>query len=409
MGSRFTSSRRLKAMLPLALGVVVLAGAAGEARAVGLYRFVDLGEGVVTGLNNRGDYTINTSAGGFVSFGGTRTAVGSSALGLNDRGQVITGGGTSAGGSSYGGAIWENGSVTESFDFNATKINNRGDVIGYQVVDGQGGYLPFTYSRSLVRWKSTGETVDLMADTALSAYLSPHLLTGELTFAANDINDSGTIAGALKFQDHTTPWGSPLESYAYFVGENGGAFQYWPVDGLRVPSEYNAIGNEGFTYAGTLYDPEYGRNPTVYAEVNGTVVDDSGGPFSPGDLAAGRGIDVNDANQILATRSSSRSGPFVPQGIYLWDQQWYFMPDLLTADSLPGYTLENPLALNDLGQVIGYSFVNGSYRSWMLTPFDSSAPPVVPEPGTIVLAMAACPVALLWVRRRQKQRGGFGS
>ena len=195
----------------------------------------------------------------------------------------------------------------------AAGISNRGEIVGSSMAPGDvnHGFL----------WRK---------GTMLDMGVPP----GHTSFAASAINDRGEIVGYTRF---ASAW----------AWKNGA----WTDLGFRgAPAKVNRFGD----IAGIVYPPDTGLAHASVME-DGTLVDlgTLGGSFSSATA-------INDAGHVvgIANLADGTSHPF------LWQDG--VMTDLGALNPLsPGYTGAN--AINDHGEIVGYSqdVAGGPATAWV--------------------------------------------
>jgi probable HAF family extracellular repeat protein len=98
---------------------------------------------------------------------------------------------------------------------------------------------------------------------------------------------------------------------------------------------------------------------------------------------------INNAGQILGAGDPSGLHP----ELVLWDpiNGLRALTDLIPADS--GWQLEFASDINDRGQIVGYGYINGEVRGFLMTP--------VPEPSTLVLVGTGAVAIVAFAARRR--------
>lgn len=230
----------------------------------------------------------------------------------------------------------------------ATAINNSGTVVGNS--DNQiGPQTAFVYSGG--------------SATSLGT------LPGGATSQANAINASGHTVGS----SDVTPGGA-LHAFVW----NGGVWTDLGVLNGFQWSEATAISDADHV-AGTLYDDVGASVAFLWtAPTSMTLL----GALTPGGNSSAFGVNANGV--VVGT---SDGVAFLYQ-----NSQMYDLSSLLDSSSI-GWTLQQAVAINDLGRIVGTGLYNGEQRAFILTP--TSSAPEVPEPaagalvgvGTLLLAV----------------------
>jgi probable HAF family extracellular repeat protein len=340
----------------------VLALAASRTHADPLYSITNLGQHITDGLNNLGDVVGNVgspivkyepvgdpfiyhsygpAAGTFTDLSG---ALGARALprAINDSGQIAVGIDTPEGPRGY---LYSGGQLTpiqppaENGFFTVAAMNNAGDVVGAYGIN----YYGYLYHN--------GQTIDL----------GNHV--------PSSISNAGFMAGnGFVYQDgkmtNLTNLAPGIFAYASGINDAGQAVGMYRSHAVLYQ-------NGKLTDLGTL-GGELSWATAINAQ--GQVVGYS--ELTPG--LSGRGVDhaflyqngsLTDLNRLIPTSAN--------------------------------WTLEQALAINDKGQILGYGTgPDGQEDSFLLTP--ASPPPPIPEPST--LAFFALAAASLACRRAWRRR-----
>lgn len=348
-------------------------------QAMGVYRLSSLGTGRVTAINQHGDVVGYcgedvADARSFLIRDGIRYDLGAGlAVDVNETRQVILQTGLSTG------ALWEAG-VRTDLPFLPSAINNSGQIVGGDIADSAAAFLHDT------RTGITSNLRDLADWSTIFDVYGPGVDPYQRRIRPLGINDAGLIVGDW-IESNGLSRGFLLDGSTLRNLGTGPGTDFIPF----------AINNQG-EFAGLAWDSNlivsgpYGRG-----ELNGTLFDEHlvlelGEAIS---LVAG----INDLGQLLAYRTSF--GPVgLPSFSALLDEGvWYNLSEHLSPNDLGGWTLDNPMALNNNGEIVGWDFDpdSGDYRSWRLTPTNAAT---APEPSTLALTITLAPAALLWNRRR---------
>ncbi|MCP5149664.1 MAG: HAF repeat-containing protein [Ectothiorhodospiraceae bacterium] len=391
-GSRPTRARRLRLLFAVACLSTLTA-----AQAVPTFRSTDLGalssivdESLAWAINDAGQV-----AGESYTPAGDRRAVrwgpqglptdlgdlsggfdSSLAQGINDLGDVVGAGTTSAGWSAFlwreGSGMQDLGALVGAAGFSAAfGINNIGQVVGSRGIAG---------TTHAFLWDPAGGVLDL-GDLPGGADFS----------AAYAVNEAGRVVGQAASGDgfRAFIWDETdgMRSMGTLAG--GGASAAYAINDLG-----QAVGDVQFGFGVRAFLWEDG--------VGMTDLGDLGGP------AAGltRATGINNHGQVVGTSGSS---PF------LWDATTGMIRlDTLIdpLDPLFGLSLDDAVAINDLGQIIvrGPSPTSNILsHAYLLTPVDIAGVDV-PEPIVVMLLVPGLWAAVsrrgrAWRRSRPGDRG----
>ena len=246
----------------------------------------------------------------------------------------------------------------------ARGINANGQVVG---VSGP------RYSPSIVLWQD--DSIQVLWPGTTSAY---------------GINDDGQVVGK-KGSDPGDPFLWEDGNLYNFSGTHGGAYA---INDCGQIVGYLGVGDPStdriFLYSdGAIYDlgrgEAYGLNDVPNVQVVG-YSNPSGQAFlwqngSMQYLGQGTAYGINDSGQVVGTNGRA----FLYTNGQMWDLNDLIDPGL-------NWTLIEAIAINDLGQIVGWGTnPYGQERGFLLT--------VIPEPATIcLLAAGSC---LFWSWRRQ--------
>lgn len=350
---------------------VMSLGINASAMAAAMYDVTDLGNlgqpfSFAYGINDTGevvgysgDYSVSAflwnRSTGMTDLGTLPGTSESVAYDINNAGQVV--------GWTNGGAfLWNRGTGMTRISTlsSANAINNAGQVVGS------------SGNRALLWSPSTG-TTDLGT------------LPSQDSSSASDINNLGQVVG-------------DSGDRAFLWNENTGMRDLGTLPG-KNSSSASAINNLGQVVGGSGNSNEFPSSRAfLWDETTG--MQDLGTlpsqvPEDP-DYTESYASDINDAGQVVGSSLSA----FSPTA-FLWSNSTG-MVDLNTLiDPDSGWRLDTATAINNQGQIVGYSrFSSFDYRAFLLTP-KSSQP--VPEPMTIGGSMLAG-AALLYLRRRQHRQ-----
>jgi probable HAF family extracellular repeat protein len=238
------------------------------------------------------------------------------AFGINDAGQVV-GKGTSSDGIQH--AIVWNGSTPTAVGagYIAYAINGSGQVVGISDLPN----LP------------DGEQATIWNGN-IPTYLSVPGLTGSVATAINNVGQVVGYAGNQGY--HAIIWnGTTPTDLSALNGNAGMAFginNSGQVAGVSYPSGYSGLSQA------TIWN---GTTPTVLGTLGGVE-----------SVAQG----INNAGQVVGWSYTTNQGTQSPVGAFIWTSG-----TMSPLANLPGSNYGNAYAINDLGQVVGdSSFGQGS-------------------------------------------------
>ena len=302
-----------------------------------------------SGINPNRAFLWNSST-GMTDLGTLPGGRDSYAYGINNAGQVV-------GSSDSSGFLWTSSTgMTALGTSGANAINNAGQVVGGE-------------NRAFLWSSSTGST-DLGT------------LPGGSSSRASDINDNSQVVGTSSTSDGT--------SHAFLWNSSTGMTDLGTLPN-KNSSSASAINNAG-QVVGNSGSTFNGRRAFLWSSSTGMV--DLGlppGRYPASDSDSSYANDINDLGQVVGSSDSTFNG----RRAFLWSSNTG-MVDLNTLID-PGIRLDTATAINNKGQIVGYSRAGSyDYRAYLLTP-KSSTP--VPEPlttGGTILAGAG----LVYLRRR---------
>lgn len=261
---------------------------------------------------------------------------------INSRGQVV--GAADTADDFEHAFLWDHGTLHDLLTLGgnsseANDINARGEIAGFAATSTPDPTFTTGTQESHAFLWAAGAMKDL-------------LTLGGPNSIAIGINSSGRIVGWSQVDFNIGDFGIPDLHAATWI--NG---QIEPLDGLGgavtlaigVNDQGVAVGQSFLT-----------GNPTFHAVMwqNGSLSDLGTLPGDVASLADG----INSHNQVVGT---SFSGDFSPRA-FVWQNG--VMTDLNTLiPSGSGWTLMSA-NLNDMGQIVGNGFLNGSLHAFLLTP-----------------------------------------
>jgi len=281
--------------------------------------------------------------------------------GINDSGQVS---GSVGSGANRVAIRWENGSTTEYQGLGgytvASGINNHGVMSGYS--------YDFSGRQHAVIFEND------------SMYILPDPTNSRSEAMA--INDSGYVAGQVKFCDscdNAAVWkgGDPINlgsfsrygAYGRDLNYSGLVVGYGEAPPTFNDNAFKTTG-AGLINLGTLG----GNDSKAYAINNlghivGSSRDASGNGhaviWKPGILSLQNpgtfGDEAHDINDFDVVVGGDFGGP-----AFVWKDG--VMKDLNTlCDTAGGWVIQNAVAINNLGQIVGTGLFNGQQRAFLLT------------------------------------------
>lgn len=339
--------------------------------AASLYSVTDLGAltgqafSYATGINDSGEVAINSLTSPFFYSNGLLKKIsplpGDNQLGvtgINNLGQVVGNSGNSNNFTGNNPFLYSNG-ITQPLSIqNAIPyaINDRTQIVG-----GASGLGSFLYSDGIATSIGTpgnvayslnnlGQVVGILSSNTAFLYENGQTtnlgtLPGDSYSVANDINDSGQVAGS-----------SGLTGI-----DDGRAFLYSSSTGLE----------------------NLGR-------------------LRPTDLFSA-GLGINNLGQVVGF-SGTNNDFYAANGnglrAFLYsDNTLYDLNDLIAPGSGPGFSLTVASAINNNGQIVGRGAVNGELHAFLLTP-TSSVSVAEPTSGIAILSFGAIVTLFAALKRK---------
>ena len=201
----------------------------------------------------------------------------------------------------------------------ANGINNSGQVVGYS--GSSNGPRAFLYSNGIMTDLGT--------------------LPGGTVSNATAINDSGQVVGNSDGSNST------IRAFLY---SNGTMTDLNPLFGNGFPASSTATGinNSGQVVGGLFLSRAFGGS-RIFLYSNGTIT------YLDGATADARGI--NDSGQVVGSWLNPNTNNLLAV-VYNGGQRQ-------SLGTLPGALLSSGTAINNSGQVVGYSDVNGNARAFL--------------------------------------------
>ncbi len=360
------------------------------------YEVIDLGPGIAYSINDNGQIAgesgghavifDTTGQGNNIDLGTPGGYTDSRALSINNNGQVV---GVDENpqvlyshaclfDSTGGGANIDLGTLGGDMFNAATSINNGGQIVGYADNSDIFGNYYGTYA---CLFDATGGGVNL--DLGTFGNMPPYSIDGSMAYS---INDNGRIVGAALY--YISP---SIQHYhaAYFDETGGGAnLELGTLGGSESWARFINNDNQIVGYAST---PEANPDP-LYPEYLHAVLFDSSGGGANIDLGTlggeeSRAMAINDFGQIIGYSE-------IPG--YMYPHACLFDPtgqgnniDLNTLiDPSSGWKLLYAHSINNNGWIVGVGTYHGDGRAFLLTP----------EPATVLLLGLG---GLMILRRRR--------
>ncbi|MHB1457339.1 MAG: hypothetical protein ACYC0V_10530 [Armatimonadota bacterium] len=266
-----------------------------------------------------------------------------SPISINDKGQVIAMVFSEGGVRDAKSTVWQDGSISElkapgGCSIYVRGINNNGQIVG-QLVDGYGKGSGFIIEDNRIR----------VLDTVDGMQADPQ-----------DINDKGQIL-VHRYNART-----PVRSFILHEGQQ----TELTADGFLYKIAL-AI-NDSCDAVGTVKGREYGEKGVLWRD---------GKLIFLGSLRRGvricNPLDLNNKNQVIGfsetndhmaygTQTDMRTSDYVIHP-FIWENgRMRDLNDLIPRNS--GWTLNEPSAINDKGQIVGSGVHDGKDRAYLLTP-----------------------------------------
>jgi len=313
------------------------------------------------------------------------------AIGINDAGTVIGGAG-----STYSAFTWQGGQFTwltpSTHESLASGINNQGTVIG-RIRTGN--------TESAVIWQgNTPQVVAQGSDATLVKINNAGTAVGMLTAAPSDHtqaiiwqNNALAILPAVS---------GATDSYALSINDAGAVLGYSLVADGGVAWIWQDGQTQPLTMGGSTWTTANAINNQgdILGGASGASVLWRQGQLTrleslPGNGAAS-GLALNEQGQVVGYSYGTEDDLSIPWfRATLWENgQAYNLNDLVV-NSLEGGTLEHALGINEKGQIVGRAYFGTDIRGFVLTP--------VPEADALLMLGFGLP--MVWGLRAFTRRG----
>jgi probable HAF family extracellular repeat protein len=281
----------------------------------------------------------------------------SRAYGINDSGIVVgqSNGATASPFYYSGGQMQFVGSLGGNYGF-ASKINAAGQIVGISA-DQNGVTHAFRYT--------SGTMTNLGSLSAAFDYS-----------IAGGINSSGDVTG------YSTTSASNYDAFLYHAGN------LQDLGNLYSNSRGFGINDADYVAGASVVDATGDEHAFLW---HAGVMSDLG---TTAGAVASQGLNINNLNQIVGTLVFDPSDGTKNHGFVWSNGMMTDLNNLLPANS--GWVIRDAQGINDLGQIVGFGDIGGEQHAYLLTP--------VPEPSTLVLAMAGLLLGIMLRRKLYKAK-----
>jgi probable HAF family extracellular repeat protein len=385
--------------------------------------------GSATAINDQGQVVVAPDGeGAYLWQAGVWTSLGGSiadyrtsqAFGINDQSQVV--GYSYPSSTSVHAFLWQAGEMTDlgtlggSSISTASAINNQGQVVGVSGTSGAKRAFLWDSVNGMqdlgsLGWTSAATAINDLGQVVGSSLLVPngpaHAFYWDSTSGMRDIGTLGDSSQATGINNAGQVVGySSLVSYgpthAFLWDGTNGLQDLGTLAGDSWSQAYGindagqVIGNSGVTQYFTYGDPYNDCNPSgASADFPHPVVWQNGSVTAlgiPDGTNVGQALAINNVGQVIGFSFHAEIDPsYLCPDTYVYsasDLHWFLWQNGVTTDLgglLPpgsGWTIQTITGINDAGQIIGNG-VNpqGQQHGFLLTPDGGDSPAHAPDPG----------------------------
>lgn len=336
----------------------------------------------VNGINNKGQIVGSNDNHAFLYQAGVLTDLGtfpggvdSFASGINDNGQVV--GGADGPPITQHAFLYSNGAMIDAGSLGGTVLYD--------------GFFPTTIS--------AGRAINNLGQIVGESAYGPHGADHAFLYSGGVMTDLGTLASSSQ----SRAWG--INDHGEIVGDSGGFGHAFLYSGGMM-TDLGTLGGENSIAQGI------NNNGQIVGWANNAAGSGHGFLYSEGvmtDIGSLPGGGQSGAYAINNNGEIVGTAAIVPDGQPVYVGEWHAilysggaMIDLNTRldTSSAGWLLEDAVAINDVGMIVGDGLFNGGTSSIpvLLTP--------VPEPSALVLlAIGGLALGgLVVVRKRERRR-----